>query len=156
MRIRHRKSDTYHPARIDLVSKNDYAKIKKGSWNFDWGKEREFETYKLTLESSGEIFGLMSIVDLASEKWLKVNLLEVSENNLGMRKEYDHVAGCLLAFACRSAFARGYDGYVALVPKTGLVKHYMKCYGFRPAGRHLCLGGETSWDLIKKYLDETE
>ena len=69
--------------------------------------------------------------------------------------------GCLIAFACREAFKRGYEGWVFLLPKTYLVQHYPSKYGFthvpiktseRPEGI-MELNTSSSLRLIKKYLD---
>jgi hypothetical protein len=73
---------------------------------------------------------------------------------------YIHVAGCLIAFACRESFKRGYQGWVFLVPKTYLLQHYPEKYGFThvpiktwgPEGFMESNTGNSS-KLIKKYLD---
>jgi hypothetical protein len=42
--------------------------------------------------------------------------IEVAPHNRGKVKEYENVAGCLIAFACRLSFTRGeghYNGYLA-------------------------------------------
>ena len=43
--------------------------------------------------------------------------LSNSNTNKGENKEYDYVAGCLIAYACEIAFNNGYDGFVSLKPK---------------------------------------
>ena len=67
-------------------------------------------------------------------------------------KIYENIAGCLIAWACRLAFIRGYYGFVSLVPKTRLIEHYKNAYGFEQFGRQLAVDTEQSHRLIKQYL----
>ena len=94
----------------------------------------------------------MSLLDFNTELWIKINLLQTSEENVGTNKKYDRIAGCLIAYACKQAFLRGYDGTVALEPKTELKKHYMKKYGMKNAGKHLYTELQNSEHLIREYL----
>ncbi len=139
---------------IELVLAADY-KIIKGSKRFpefNWNTERKNEVFKIRLKNSDEILGLMSLLDFKKELWLKINLLQTSEENVGRKKKYDRIAGCLIAFACKQAFIRGYDGTVALEPKTDLKKHYTEKYGMQNAGKHFYTELQNSERLIKEYL----
>ena len=42
---------------------------------------------------------------------------------------YTGVAGNLVAFACKTSFEKGYEGFVAFDSKTALIKHYQKTLG---------------------------
>jgi hypothetical protein len=133
------------------VTSQDYKSIKKGKrFQFKWDSEKQNEVYKLRLSDSNEILGLMSLIEF--NNWIKINLLESSEENVGKEKQYDRIAGCLIAYACRLAFVRGYDGVVALEPKTELAKHYMQKYGFQIAGIHIYTELRNSEALINEYL----
>jgi hypothetical protein len=55
-----------------------------------------------------------------------MNLIESVKFNKGKTKIYVGVPGNLVAFACKLAFAKGYDGYLAFDAKTVLVKHYQE------------------------------
>ncbi len=155
MFIVHGVSGEKHGSVIEPVMAADYKAIKKDKKrfpNFDWGKEKKNEVYKLRRKDSEEILGLLSLTDIKDERWIKINLLESSDENVGSGKQYNNIAGCLLAFACRLAFLKGYDGVVALHPKTDLVQHYIKYYGFKIAGTHLYTELKNSEVLIRKYL----
>ena len=74
---------------------------------------------------------------------------------------WEWVGGCLIAFACRESFKRGYEGWVFLVPKTNLIEHYHSNYGFlhvrsssttRPNGI-MTLNGKASQKIITDYFD---
>ena len=141
-------------AKREPVSDFEYKVIKKNKRfpSFDWAKERSFEVYKIRLKDSEIILGLISLIDHTDERWIKINLLQSSVENIGADKEYKNIAGCLIAYACRLSFLRGYGGCVALHPKTELVAHYMHVYGFENAGLHLFTELKNSGNLIKKYL----
>jgi hypothetical protein len=105
----------------------------------------------------------MCIIEHTDEETnaIEVELLEVSVENMGPGKKLDHVAGCLIAFACRESFKRGHDGCIFLIPKTQLIEHYQAKYGFhympwkteaRPEG-FMILYDDGSRRLIRKYLD---
>lgn len=92
---------------------------------------------------------------------IEIELLEVSEENIGSEMKLDFIGGCLIAFACRESFKRGHDGIVFLTPKTQLLKHYPLKYGFhhlplrtvqRPEGL-MILFEDDSRKMIKEYLD---
>ena len=51
---------------------------------------------------------------------------------------------------------RGYYGFVSLEPKTMLVDHYQKKYGFRQFGRYLAIEAPVSQELVNKYLLDYE
>lgn len=141
-------------ARIRIALPSDYEIIKEsGSFpDFDWERERSFDVYVLTLADTGQMMGLMSLSDHREEQWLKVNLLQSSKENVGKGKEYDHIAGVLLAFACREAFKKGYGGCIGLLPKTELMDHYIRKYKFGISGKHLSIEGKYAVSLIQKYM----
>ena len=140
-------------ARIDLIDTNDLLKLKKG-WLFDWKKEYETEgnyVYKVITPNNDVIHGLISIRKESDH--LFVNLLEKSILNTGNEKLFNNVAGILLAFSCRLAFAYGYDGFVAFESKSGLINHYSNFYGARMlSGLRMYFDTLASKLLIEKYL----
>jgi hypothetical protein len=71
---------------------------------------------------------------------------------LDYRVDNQAFVGCLIAWACRLAFIKGYYGFVSLIPKTRLIEHYKNAYGFEQFGRQLAVDAEQSHSLIKKYL----
>lgn len=94
--------------------------------------------------SKDKILGLLSLKDIQSELRIHINLIEISANNIGRGKKYDRIAGCLIAYTCQLSFDKSYDGFVSLVPKSRLINHYCKHYGFEQFGRQLGLGYESS------------
>ena len=139
---------------IEPVLLGDYKIIKKSKRfpDFNWDKEKRNEVLKIRLRDSDEILGLMSLVDFKPEFWIKINLLQSSVGNIGADKEYDRIAGCLIAHACKEAFKRGYFGCVALEPKTELADYYREKYGMEGRGIHLSTELKNSQDIITEYL----
>ena len=138
----------------EIVAPTDYKWIKKSKeFSFDWNLEKEYEVYKIYLvDKDDNILGLMSLIDYPTEYRIHLNLIEIGKSNQGKAKKIDHIAGCLIAFACAEAFVRNYDGFVSLQPKTQLINLYQDKYGFRQYGRLLAVEQISSKALIKKYL----
>lgn len=137
---------------IELLTKDDYKKITKSNYYFNWKTEKENDVYKLRIIDSEEILGLMSLINFPQEQRLQISLLTVSKQNRGKNKKYDQIAGNLIAYACREAIKLyGQDGCVSLHPKTELKKHYMKKYGMADGGLQIFLEGLDLFILLKKY-----
>ncbi len=149
------KSGNKVEALIEPLAHGDFKMIKRSRMfpNFKWDAEKRNEVVKIRLKNSNEILGLMSLTDFKSELWILINLLQSSKDNAGAGKKYEGIAGCLIAYACRQAFKRGYDGTVALEPKTELAKYYTQKYGMKPFGVHLYTTLENSERLIEEYLN---
>lgn len=143
-------------AAIEELSLNDLRQIaREKHFSFDWQLEKDqgLDLYKLYLEETDQIVGLMSLNDIPEEFRVHLNLIESSKENIGKEKQLDCIPGVLIAFACELAFRRGYDGFVSLVPKTKLIDHYKRKYGFEQYGRMLATEGANSMSLIIKYLE---
>lgn len=141
-------------AEIGSCQRSDLLSIKKETrFDFDWSQESRHQDYKLILQENGVILGLMSLIDVAVELRKHINLIEVSRENIGQKKAYHRIAGCLLAFAVQQSFLSGYGGFVSLLPKTVLIDHYCNNYGFQQYGRYLGIEGNSAHFLMKKYLD---
>ena len=153
-------------ALIEPMTTNDFKVVKKDKARFNkfnWNAYKTYEVYKLRLATDEIILGIMCLIDHPPDSGinaLQIELLEVSAENSRAKKKLAHIAGCLIAFACRESFKRGYQGWVFLVPKTYLLKHYPEKYGFThvpiktwgPEGFMESNTGNSS-KLIKKYLD---
>lgn len=151
---------------IEPMTRADFKVIKKSKDRFNkfnWSEYQAAEVYKLRLKDNEVILGLMCLIDHDDEETnaIEIELLEISDENIGSQKKLDNIGGCLIAYACRESFKRGHDGCVFLTPKTELVGHYSSKYGFyhmplktikRPEGL-MILYEEGSRGLIKKYLD---
>ncbi|MHA4811486.1 hypothetical protein ACX0G9_25525 [Flavitalea flava] len=151
---------------IESMTSKDFIAIKKDKArfnSFNWNVYKNKGLYKLGLATDETILGLMCLVDHPGEgiNAVEIELLEVGADNRRGKKKLANIAGCLIAFACRESFKRGYEGWVFLIPKTFLLEHYPTKYGFthvpiktpdRPVG-FMELSTSSSLRLIKKYLD---
>lgn len=132
--------------------KSIHAVSKDKRFEFDWREEFGKDVLLLKMLENGKIMGLMSLKDVPEEMRIELRLIEISSENIGRNKEYDHIPGCLIAFACKLAFDKGYFGFVSLKPKTKLISLYINKYGFEQYGRQLATNPDNSRKLIKKYL----
>lgn len=154
MHLIHTSTNALKEAVIEKVEDIELKAIKKTKrFKFDWSKQKNTEVYKLRLKESEDLLGLLSITIHEKEQWIEINLLESSIENVGKRKQYHKIAGILIAFACRLAYSYGYNGCVALEPKTNLIAHYKDVYGFKNFGTRLYTPLETALQLIKMYLE---
>jgi hypothetical protein len=79
-----------------------------------------------------------------------MHLIESAPFNLGRNKVYIGVPGNLVAFACRIAFHRGFDGHVSFTSKTQLIDHYQKTLGAINVGGNLMV---INTDSALKLID---
>lgn len=141
---------------VSLVDNNDLKLItKENGWLFNWKtefKQPDRDIYKLTIVGNLEIIqGLISITE--REDHVYMHLIESAPFNLGGKKVYIGVPGNLVAFACRTAFHRGFNGYVSFTSKTQLIDHYQKTLGAINVGGHLMvINTESALKLINKYF----
>ena len=130
--------------------------IKKSDWLFNWHSELKAapfkEVFKLsTVNNSGIIQGLVCFEDKKDHIFL--HLLESAKFNKGKNKLYLGVAGNLVAFACKTSFNKGYEGFVAFDSKTALIRHYEKSLGathFR--GQRMFIETRAAEQLVTKYF----
>lgn len=153
MRVLHVFSGKYKEARITVLRKEELTGAVRERFSFDWEKEIAFGVYKITFINDDYILGLISTQINLPERRFEIRLLELSKENIGTLREYDRLAGCLIAFACKLSFKEGLDGFVSLIPKTVLISHYMKKYFFSPMGVQLYVEGEVAIALITAYLE---
>jgi len=140
---------------ITRLSIKDNRKIKKADWLFDWKKELKDSTkevYKLTTINNLTIIqGLLSIED--KQDHIFMHLIESSSFNKGKNKVYWGVPGNLVAYACKVAFERSYQGFVAFDSKTALIEHYQQTLGaihFR--GLRMFLETTAATKLVRQYF----
>lgn len=130
--------------------------IKKSAWAFDWHLELKAalpkEVFKLTTTNNPEIIqGLICFEDKKDHIFL--HLLESAKFNKGKQKLYFGVAGNLVAFACKTSFEKGYEGFVAFDSKTALIKHYQQSLGathFR--GLRMFIETRAAQTLVERYF----
>lgn len=137
---------------IERVKEEDYKKMTKSRFYFNWKTEKGNEVYKLIIAGTDEILGLMSLIHVSGESRFEINLLAVLKENRGSGKVYEGIAGNLIAYACReSQKIYAEQAFVSLIPKTRLKIHYVKKYGMKEFGSHLVLAGTNLLMLVDKY-----
>jgi hypothetical protein len=81
--------------------------------------------------------------------------VESANFNKGTNKIYLGVAGNLFAFACKLAFEKGYEGYVAFDSKSALIEHYKKNLGaMHISAQRMFIDTVNALYLVKKYFKD--
>jgi len=144
------------PTDVHPIAKKDLKTIsKKTKWQFNWASEARIidrQVFKLTIRNNPDIVqGLVSLSDYKDHYYL--HLIESAPFNLGRNKLYEGVPGNLFAFACKTSWDQGYQGFVSFTSKTRLIEHYEKTLGARHIGGHkMIIFPEEALKLIKKYF----
>lgn len=82
-----------------------------------------------------------------------MNLIESAPFNFGKPKLYEGVPGNLVAFACKESRDKGYEGFVAFISKTKLMRHYEDTLGAHYiGGQRMAIGREAAEKLISQYF----
>jgi hypothetical protein len=128
---------------------------KKADWKFNWKAEAKLvdrKVYKLTIEGNPTIIqGLLSISDYVDHIFM--HLIESAPFNFGKPKLYEGVPANLVAFACKESFEKGYEGFVAFVSKTKLMRHYEETLGAHfIGGQRMAIGRVAAAKLINQYF----
>lgn len=99
-------------SKLKLPSFND-------GWRFDFNKhskKKGYQTYLLFSEENfNKIEGCLTF-EMKNKIEPYMAFVEIAPHNKGEFKEYENVAGCLIAFACRLSFVHGkndFEGYLA-------------------------------------------
>jgi hypothetical protein len=127
------------PTEVSRLFGKDTRQVKRLDWQFNWHQEIKDVTrqvYKLTtVNNPAIIHGMISLSDKKDHIFME--LIENARFNKGKKKQYNGVAGNLVAYGCKLSFEKKYDGIVSFVAKTKLIDHYRQTLG-------------------PKYLPETE
>ena len=144
-----------HKIEITLVEDVDYKVLSKSRYFFDWKIEQKYEVYKLRIVGSNEILGLISLERNPDEWRVHIRLLTVSKENKGKEKQYDKIAGNLIAYAAKIAVSE-YAEYacISLRPKSQVAKHYIDKYKMTPTGMTLSIEVPEILNLINLYDHE--
>lgn len=144
-------------AKIERLTPSELKGLKNDPrFGFDWSLEVKKEVYGIQLIENDRVLGLVSLLDIPSEIRIHIDLIESSKENQGKNKEYNHISGCLIGFVCQKSFEKGYGGFVSLTPKTQLINHYHKKFGFIQIGVQMAVFMEKSQLIINKYLHNEE
>jgi hypothetical protein len=141
------------PVIVQGVEPSDFKSITKKQFFFRWDQLKgDADLYKLTIEDSPVILGLMALIDVPAEYRIEIKLLTVSKENKGRLKQYEGIAGCLIAYAAKEAVEKYRRlACVSLKPKTEIREHYINKYGMKPGGDQVYLDGHELRDLINIY-----
>ena len=147
--------DSFQTEVSTFTTKDLKQSTKKNGWKFNWKQEltnNKREVYKLTIVNNPDIIqGLISFTIKTDHIYM--DLIESAPFNLGRNKIYEGVAGNLVAFSCKVAFQRGFDGFLSFTAKTKLIEHYEKSLGAYHFGNHLMiLETKASTILVDKYF----
>lgn len=146
------KTGESHRIEIIPLKADDYKSLSKSRFWFNWGEERTFDVFKLRITGRRDILGLISLQMHPRESRVEIRLFAVSREYRGRNKKYDHVAGNLIAFACKRALTLyGEWACISLLPKTLLINHYESKYGLTRAGRSLIAEGRELIELLRSY-----
>ncbi|MCA6363316.1 MAG: hypothetical protein IM638_09775 [Bacteroidetes bacterium] len=156
MRLIDLATNEFIPGEITLLSAKELKELRGNrAFEFKWREEAKYEIYKLSRTDTAEILGLMSVVNSPESFAVQIRLLETGKPNVGAEKKIDGIAGCLIAWACRLSIKRGFDGWVKLVAKTRLIRHYVTKYRMIQIGKsQVCaIEQDEAISLIYEYLE---
>ncbi len=140
---------------IELAGKSTLPKKKEG-WSFNWSiafMDTWSKVYILKESANTRIHGCLQLRNI--DGMLIMETVELASFNIGLKKEYDKVAGCLIAFACREAIKikSDYKGYLTFVSKTRLINWYKKkYYATQSIGQRMYIDPLAGEKLINEYL----
>ena len=140
-----------------MINFRNSKQIKRPDWQFDWRQELKDparEIYKLTTVNNPSIIhGLICFSDKGDH--LFMHLIESAKFNKGSKKQYKGVAGNLVAFACKTAFEKNYDGVVSFIAKTQLIEHYQTTLGARLFGANrMFIDTKEALTLVQQYFKD--
>jgi hypothetical protein len=137
---------------IISIEPQDFKKITKKEYFFNWKLEKDFEIYKIIRKDASKILGLVSIERIPEEWRIHIRLLSVSADNKGKQKLYERIVGNLLTFISKLAIKDFAElACVSLKPKSSNAKHYIESYGMNITGATLSLELAEIINLIEKY-----
>jgi len=155
--VRDLKTDRLLWIVIQYTTKNEINSVKK-EFGFEWSKlikQADSKSYSLKLvDKTNDVLGLLHLIN--NQGMLIMNLVEVSKNNMGRKKRYDYVAGCLIAFACKLSFEieSNYKGFLTFNAKSELIELYKsKYYAKQINGQRMYIEPEYGVKLINEYLN---
>lgn len=152
MKIVHTSTGKEHSINIMPVEEKDLKKIQKTRYFFDWKTQKNYEIYKLQINGTNDILGLISIKKIPKEWRIHIRLLSVSKENKRKKKQYDRITGNLIAFISKIA-VRDYGelACVSLKPKTAIAQHYINKYNMNRTGMTLSIEVPEIIDFINFY-----
>jgi hypothetical protein len=141
---------------ISVINKSDIKLISKANgWVFNWRDEVKAparEVFKLTIVNNSSIIQGLICLEVKFDH-VYMHLVESAPFNKGKAKVYAGVLGNLVAFACKFAFQRGFDGNVSFISKTKLIDQYIQNIGAIHIGKQrMLIETQSALKLINKYF----
>jgi hypothetical protein len=128
--------------------------LKKHGWKFNWKMEHADparQLYKLVIRGDSVIQGLMSIQPV--ENYIEMHLIETAPHNYGQSKKYLGVPANLVAFACKTSYDAGFEGFVGFRAKTRLIQHYIDTLGAELIFKdRMSISGQSAKKLVNSYF----
>ncbi|HVY73244.1 MAG TPA: hypothetical protein VG890_00350 [Puia sp.] len=154
MEIKNTRTGESETVEVREAQMEDIRKLTKKRFAFNWSAEfRKSKIYVLNIAGQNDILGAVSVNFVPEEFRIEINLLASSKENVGEKKDYEGIAGCLLAYVCRmSVLLFKEDACVSLIPKTILRAHYIADYNMIDAGKQVYVDGKRLIDLMNKFL----
>jgi hypothetical protein len=123
-------------------------------WGFNWSLRGSATSAKFALEINSTVEGLVEFDREPQNLCNRIFWLEIDPHNRGKQKQYEGVAGALLAFVAQDSFACGFDGFIVLESKSEIIQLYVEKYGATQIGNSQELYFDTvaSRNLIQRYL----
>ncbi|MCF0056334.1 hypothetical protein [Dyadobacter sp. CY356] len=136
-------------------------------WRFNLKKHSKragFQTYILVKEATPKIIEGCLTFQLRETVEPYMAYIEIAPHNKGKTKIHDHVAGCLIAFACRLSFIYGlehFKGWLAFdvmeenkEDELKLMAVYCEKYGaLKWRDKTMVISPEAGEQLITKFLN---
>ncbi|WP_031526563.1 hypothetical protein [Dyadobacter crusticola] len=135
-------------------------------WRFNFRKHSQkpgYQAYVVVCDTSPDIIEGCVIFQMKGATEPYMAYIELAPHNKGESRQYDHVAGCLIAFSCRLSFIHGkghFKGWLAFdvmeedkADEIKLMSVYSQKYGALKWGSTtMVISPEAGEKLINKYL----
>ncbi|MGZ4162988.1 MAG: hypothetical protein ACXVDB_02515, partial [Tumebacillaceae bacterium] len=122
-----RETGNVHSVQFRILSKRRVTSCNQvNGWKFNWRESYDdnFSVVGMTLKNCALIQGLISYKVSKDHGAIVLDVLESAPHNKGREGDFDYVGENLLAYAGIMSFRNGFDGYVFLRAKTGLIDYY--------------------------------
>lgn len=140
---------------IEIVEAKELKSFSKKRYFFDWKQEKDFEIYKLVIEGTNDVLGLVSIERIPEEWRIHIRLITVSIENKGKDKKFDRITGDLITYISKMAVEEHSElACVSLKPKGTIAEHYIKKYNMNITGMTLSVEIDEIMQLINIYDHE--
>jgi hypothetical protein len=128
-------------------------------WHFNWRRQFALpnsRAFKIVTGTPERVEGLM-IFQMLNKEEPYMAYLESAPHNIGHEKEFDYVAGCLIARACQLSISDGvghFKGFLSFqCMDEEVIRVYHHKYGaHRVDETYMFIEPKTSSELIELYL----